>query len=647
MLLWLLLIWATPSLALIGYDCGQGLPNITTISLEEVGECELGDVHTDSQYVDIQLLQKREFEHVLVRTCKITYVEDIVTCKRFDVQRPVAGTNQEKIYNLSPSLCDEMHKFQTLKYHDVMINGLLINATNRYTTTIVGFRDQQGDCEGGHYNHNGVDIKNAVVTHRLKITLQEYLLRARRSKDDLVLPSGTRCSYKVGQCKDVEENTAIWTYTANELCPFREYVLLYEGPGARVSDNASTTRPVVYFANTTANTKFGLARTHSMMVCGYLMYATEHPDLFITEYRREQGFHPEESLETENVLLSAYFNTKLSYFARHVRSQFETLYKDVLFHQCRLERETLKNSLLHIHHRPDLTAMLIMKRPGYIAVPAGEVAHLVPCAEVKCTVRHDVDACTDELPVTCENKTLFMKPITRILSRTATQRDCSSMAPTTFHLQGMWMTLDPKLVRTRDPQLLKPLTTPTWAPKDIEGLLASGIYRLEDLEKFRDLTLAPMDRGTFIEAVRRKLNGEQLPNFSPPMNRLIDPDYIEQVAESRLKKIWFNFVEFGSVSAGIMSIIMIFGALKVLADTVIRGYTLHRVMGFGFHLLAACFGSLTHLITTIATNDTSESSKSDAENVQLDQTTKLTPPPPEYGSDAVMRMEHYLHQAAK
>lgn len=66
--------------ALIGYDCGARTLNITTLSLLEVGDCELPDVNINTTQKYIQLLQISDYSELMVRQCKVEIRRTIFHC---------------------------------------------------------------------------------------------------------------------------------------------------------------------------------------------------------------------------------------------------------------------------------------------------------------------------------------------------------------------------------------------------------------------------------------------------------------------------------------------------------------------------------------------------------------------------------------
>jgi len=117
----------------------------------------------------------------------------------------------------------------------------------------------------------------------------------------------------------------------------------------------------------------------------------------------------------ENLDIFIYMNSKFVY-GKHVRIQISQLYRNVLQQQCNLEQRVLKNAFALATHSSDAFAYHIMQGPGYMALLAGEVIHIVKCVPVEVRLAQ-IQECYDQLPVTRDNKT----PQTHILLRQGTQ----------------------------------------------------------------------------------------------------------------------------------------------------------------------------------------------------------------------------------
>lgn len=60
------------------------------------------------------------------------------------------------------------------------------------------------------------------------------------------------------------------------------------------------------------------------------------------------------------------------------------------------------------------------------------------------------DDCYNELPVSHDNNSWFMQPLTHVLTKYATKTSCSSM-PSAYRIGNQWIVLTPKLIYIQEP----------------------------------------------------------------------------------------------------------------------------------------------------------------------------------------------------
>ena len=65
-------------------------------------------------------------------------------------------------------------------------------------------------------------------------------------------------------------------------------------------------------------------------------------------------------------------NSKFIYVERHIRTEINRLYHDIVSHRCILEQQVFRNTLTLATQSPDEFAYHVMKGPGYMSVTAGE-----------------------------------------------------------------------------------------------------------------------------------------------------------------------------------------------------------------------------------------------------------------------------------
>ncbi|KYQ49517.1 hypothetical protein ALC60_11411 [Trachymyrmex zeteki] len=66
---------------LVGYDCGGEGFNITTLSLLDIGECNMDNLKPkEEEEVYAQLMQLTEYDHITIMQCKIEVDRTIFHC---------------------------------------------------------------------------------------------------------------------------------------------------------------------------------------------------------------------------------------------------------------------------------------------------------------------------------------------------------------------------------------------------------------------------------------------------------------------------------------------------------------------------------------------------------------------------------------
>ena len=78
-----------------------------------------------------------------------------------------------------------------------------------------------------------------------------------------------------------------------------------------------------------------------------------------------------------------------------------------------------------------------MKGPGYMAMVAGKVMHVIKCIPVEIKIKHRVQ----ELQVTYNNNTYFLTPKTHILKKRGTIVNCNQVLSMQYLIDQTWYKL--------------------------------------------------------------------------------------------------------------------------------------------------------------------------------------------------------------
>ncbi|KYN01911.1 hypothetical protein ALC62_07286 [Cyphomyrmex costatus] len=579
---------------LLGYDCGGSSFNSTTISLLDVGECHAPNDKPNTTAVYLQLLQTAEYAETLVHTCRIEIDRHIMYCGMHSHVSLVQGSHRKYLVDIDQTTCHKIHATRSFSYgQSTPIVDLHPNSTNYRSLTLAGSIAIDETCHGVQYSDPYGTWNNVIVEASIYITYKGYRTTTKSSQDLIILRSGTHCKILDLTCIDEDGANVFWSPLPDNSCKFHSYDELYQGTATKIIDSNSR-YPVVYFL-TSEDTTFALSKKSERVICGFTLIQTEHPKLIIVETTRDNPFATKHRILTNNLDTFTYINSKFIYVEKHIKNQVQALYQNMIYQKCQLEQQVIRNALSLAHIRPDLFAHHLMKGSGYMALIAGEVAHLMKCIPIE-VIRRSTQNCYLELPVTFNNQSVFLTPKTRVITKAGTIVDCNPLMPVMYSMQGGWISLTPLPAAVTPPQILEPLSQPEWHYTDTEYLASSGIYSESDLARLREHIMFPVEQPTMMKNFAKAAAGYRVPLDGLSINNLLDEDALNRIAGTTAERLWGGFLKFGTATAGFIGVWLIIKGIKIVADTVIHGYALHSVYGWSVHLLGAIFASVTSLL---------------------------------------------------
>lgn len=173
----------------------------------------------------------------------------------------------------------------------------------------------------------------------------------------------------------------------------------------------------------------------------------------------------------------------------------------------------------------------------------------------------------------------------------------------------------PRPVETTAPPIIQPLAKPQWKYVSPAHLATSGIYSPEDLDRLPDHIMFPVEKPALMNSIAQAAMGRLVPQGSIPLYNLMDEDTLEKIATSTISRN--GFITFGSASAGALAILLLFRLLKLIIDSIIRGYALHSVYGWSVHLVGAIWSSLTHLLLQLGKKGKDDNANTGSEATEL------------------------------
>ena len=563
----------------------------------DTGECDFHEEDLQVSNTTIELLQLAEFKTNYVIQCKIEIRRTIYHCGMFSHLGPVENGLQEYLYDVSAEQCRFIHNTGIFKYDNFhTIANIKINQTKTVGIDLAG-KIEGKSCSGGTYADDYGSWDNVLVQGLIKITITEEYAKVNLNNNKLHLNSGTTCKFSDEHCIDAQAGYAFWSHVPNENCFDNKYNVLFKGT---VTKTLSPNQEVMYTINT-YDISFSLNAVENIKFCDRIITKTEHPKLFIYEKSNVNVLFDNDVRQKQdliNIDIFAYTNAKFVHVEKHFRAQFKSLYLNILTKMCELERKEIQNSLSLTSNSPDEFAYNIMQKPGYIARLAGEAVHIVKCTPINVKVQH-IKECYEELPVISGNSTWFLTPKTHILIRTGTQIECDSIIPTYYKIDNNWITLTPTPRKIeRNITVFKPKIIKNWIPEKLNSLATSGIYTQQDLEKFEERLLFPMEKKSIMNTIAKFTQSANSAK-DDLMNNFLTEKTLTHIAESTWNKLLEKYEEYGAISSGIFMTIIIMQLTKMIVDLIIRGYTLQKLYGCSSHLFGAVFTSVTHLLVVL------------------------------------------------
>ena len=185
---------------------------------------------------------------------------------------------------------------------------------------------------------------------------------------------------------------------------------------------------------------------------------------------------------------------------------------------------------------------------------------------------HHAKECYVELPITSGNITWFLTPKTHILIRTGTQIECDSIIPPYYKVDNNWISLTstPRKIE-KNIAAFKPKIIKNWTPEKLNSLATSGIHAQQDLEKFEERLLFPMEIKFILNTIAKFTQSENSAKDDLISNFLTEKS-LTHIAESTWNKIIKKYEEYGIISSGIIITFIVMQLIKMVVD-MIRGYT--------------------------------------------------------------------------
>lgn len=586
----LIAINATIIHGLIGYDCGGDPENIKTFSAKKVGECNIPFIQPNETQKNIQLIQLTKHDYVEVIECSVKVDRDIKHCGMFSHVGNVRGGRQIYQIDLDYRGCKNLFTSGSIRISEsVTINGLKANETTIRTVQLAGSTSVDSSCKGTQYSDRFGTYEDVLVEAVVEIYYSTYKVRVNVERDQVELKTGVRCAYPDGNCLDVTGSRIYWETQPGDSCGFQQYQRIYEGKATKLS--ATDEEQEVYLINN-VGISIALMAKRRVNVCGYAITQTELSDLFIIEAPSDNIFPKVKPIEVQDLDMFLYINAKFLLTERNTRKQIKEVYHEIRIRECELEREILKGALRNVRDDPELFAQDVMKGPGYYAVVAGAVIHIVKCKPIKTKIR-PTNECYQEIPVTYENQSYWLTADAYTLVRKGTPIECNSLLPIGQEIDNKFYYFSPQPMSHPFPEVLKPRNDTYRFTKSNESI-EEGLYDKTKITSLRDRIMSAQEAKAILHNMARGTTGYVITQDDISIKNLLNTKGVQEMIEEKMEKFWNKVMIFGTTVSSIIGIISILQILRMVINTFIHAHTLHEFYGWSIHLIAALFDALTY-----------------------------------------------------
>jgi len=577
----------------IAYDCDGPVQNVTSFDSLEVDNCDFPVPSKTQQVPRIQLLQRIDTYPVHFKSCFISVDYLITRCSVFEDAQSVEGGYFSDVVELGNARCWEIHQKRSYTFPlGGIVTDLQMNETTLVSHTVAGSLDRFGNCKGMNFKSNKGEWENAIVQAKYKIYLSEGTAIANSKDNTLILPSGTKMKLSDNYGVDTFKGETVWSNN-HYNCEEQDFVVLFDGPASLVTSITNDNSSIYTYIVETDKIVFALKQIKKTFACEIPVIQTEHMQLLILTDAMFLNNFQTKSISPQNTDLIAYVNTKFVYIENFFKSTITTLYNDLLQKQCTLERQLLQQRLTLASNNLPEFAYIMGGGPGFTAIKHAEIIYLIKCKKVKVEVTK-TDSCYNELPVLYNNHTFYMAPKTHTLQKYGTQINCNSMYPPAFNLDGNWYGFFPNVQEIKTPPKLKPNTAWTWAYKNLDFLMNSGLYTKDTMKAFQQHIIYPQEVDAVKNNLVRQTMGYDTVNQGIQFKYLIDEHTLGKMVEDKLFKLWGWFTTVGTFVSGLMGIFFVAKLIVTTIDAGINIHFLYKTFGWSTKLLGGFFSSITH-----------------------------------------------------
>ena len=223
---------------------------------------------------------------------------------------------------------------------------------------------------------------------------------------------------------------------------------------------------------------------------------------------------------------------------------------------------------------------------GHTVATSGAVAYVTRCNPVEVMPRVSGN-CTEEIPVTWGNSSVFVDPISLVIKTAASPTRCNDIAPPRYFIAGKWYCAYPAIRECAIPKDLPVEAIQIDEENPLDLGLGRSIYSKQQIADFLQFQDSQGTRKAYLaETAALAYSGRSA-------DGAWGLGLGEKAREAIIDAVGLSFIPLyrvlGPLSMTVILVLFVWSLLRVLVTIAMRAYAIHRAKGVGMWLLGACW----------------------------------------------------------
>ena len=301
--------------------------------------------------------------------------------------------------------------------------------------------------------------------------------------------------------------------------------------------------------------------------------STKYSDIYVVEGEAQYL----DVFSSDHLRLTAWIAARDDYITWSMEQKILEAYQAMADTSCRRKKDLLRTQMATSFTHPDGSHHLHLDHNQFGAL-VGETLYTYQCQGVLVTPREET-RCTKELPVTWQEHSYYLEPVTRLLKRFGNPVPCSHLMPSKFRTEdGRWIAATPQLLIASAPREVMEITDNFNLTH--EDMSEGGLYTKQQLDEFAKLLDYPRTKALVANSMYREVCHNNDNDICVSFTETLGPAIESPTNLFNLRSKLMTFLHnFGDAAAIMIACYLIGFWIKNLVDVMVSCVTLRHVAG--------------------------------------------------------------------